>query len=236
MASSPLAAKDRITIDADGIIAACGAHETLFGLLGGRYEHQPLCRLLRSGPLFEPMAAVSFGLCGKFDIPYMQTCQCPEGLGVAPGVRRYGFTLRSFDFDPSAAPPGCSSVMAALHVPLDYWNKLRETKPASYRLQKELLADQLAAKIDARYPGFKDAIEIVDVATPATFMRLANPYKGSLEGFAPTPEVFRMPVRKTLAGLRRLYLCSQWTSAGGGIGAAIAGGREAARRMLRELG
>jgi phytoene dehydrogenase-like protein len=220
---------------ADGIIAACDAYDALINLLGRRYQHQQLRRLLQSGPLFEPLTTVSFGVCKRLDIPYSLTCECPEGIGVASGVKRYGCILRSFDFDPSAAPTGCSSVMAALHAPLDYWKRLRETNPDSYRLQKELLADQLAAKIDTRYPGFRDAVEIVDVATPATYVRLGNAYKGSLEGFAPTPEVLRTPIKKTLAGLRRFCLCSQWTCAGGGIGAAIAGGRDAARLMLKEI-
>ena len=220
---------------ADGVIAACDAHETLTSLLGGRYEHRQLSRLLHSGPLFEPLAVVSFGLRGRFDIPYSLTCGCPEGIGVAPGVKRYGCVIRSFDFDPSAAPAGCSSFTVTLHTPLDYWRKLRDSNPESYRLQKELLADQLAAKIDRRYPGFRDAIEIVDVATPATFYRLTNAYRGSLEGFAPTPEALKTPIKKTLAGLKRFYLCSQWMAAGSGIGGAIAGGCDAARRMLREL-
>ena len=220
---------------ADGVIAACDAYNALVTLLGGRYRHRELALLLRNGPMYEPMAAVSFGLCRRFDIPYALTCECPEGIGVAPGVKRYGFALRSFDFDPAAAPAGCSSVMAGLHVPLEYWKSLRDMNPTSYRLQKELLADQLAAKIEKRYPGFRDAIEIVDVATPATYDRLTNAYKGSLEGFAPTPQVLKTHVKRTLPGLKRFYLCSQWTASVGGIGAAIAGGREAARRLLREL-
>jgi phytoene dehydrogenase-like protein len=125
--------------------------------------------------------------------------------------------------------------MAMFETPLDYWKKLRERNPGSYKLQKEMLAELVSSKIDRRFPGFKDAIEVVDVATPATYARMTNVYRGSYEGFAPTPEVLRTRIPKTLPGLKRFCLCGQWTSPGGGIGAALAGGKEAARRILRDI-
>jgi phytoene desaturase len=220
---------------ADGVIAACDAFDTLERLLGGRYRHPQLGSLLKSAPLYEPLAIVSFGLDRTLGIPYSLTCECPEGFNAAPGARRYGYALRSFDFDKAAAPAGGSSVMAMFEAPLEYWQKLRRDNPDSYRIQKELLADQLAAKIERRFPGFKDAVVIVDVATPATFSRLTNVYRGSFQGLAPTPASLRTPVKKILPGLRRFCLCGQWTTAGGGIGAAVAGGKTAAYMMKKDV-
>ena len=90
--------------------------------------------------------------------------------------------------------------MALFETPMEYWRKLRDGNPVSYRLQKELLAEHVASKIEKRYPGFRDAVEIVDVATPATYARLTNVYRGSFEGFAPTPAVLRTPVKKHCTG------------------------------------
>lgn len=220
---------------ADGIVAACDAYDALEHMLKSRYNHPQLSRLLKSAPLFEPLAVVSFGLGQKFNIPYALTCECPEGFNVAPGVRRYGYALRSFDFDPTAAPPGGSSVVAMFEAPLDYWKKLRHDNPESYKIQKELLADLIASKIEQRYPGFRDAVCIVDVATPATFDRLTNVYRGSFEGFAPTPSSLRTRIDKTLPGLGHFCICGQWTTAGGGIGAAVADGKTAAKIMKKEI-
>jgi phytoene dehydrogenase-like protein len=220
---------------ADGVVAACDAHEIIADLLRHRYGHPALEAQLTKTPLYEPLAVVSFGLDRKFGVPYTLTCECPEGFNVAPGIRRFGYALRSFDFDPTAAPSGGSSVMAMFEAPLDYWLKLRQEKPASYRLQKELLADLVATKIEKRYPGFRDAVCIVDVATPATFSRLTNVYRGSFEGVAPTPEALRVKIKKTFPGLRRFCVCGQWTTPGGGVGMAAADGRIAARIMRKEL-
>jgi phytoene dehydrogenase-like protein len=224
-----------VFIPSDGVVAACDTHETMTDLLGNRYGHPPAEAQLKKIPLFEPLIVISFGLDRKFGIPFSLTCECPEGFTVAPGVKRYGYALRSFDFDPSAAPPGGSSVMAMFEAPLDYWKKLRQDNPRSYRLQKEVLADLVASLIEKRYPGFKDAVCVVDIATPATFSRLTNVYRGSFEGIAPTPEALGARIRKTVPGLRRFCVCGQWTTPGGGIGAAAADGRLAAHIMRKEL-
>jgi len=220
---------------ADGVIAACDTHEILDNLLKRRYEHPSLRAQLKNAALYEPLAVISFGLVKKLGIPYALTCECRDGIDAAPGVRRYGFALRSFDFDPSAAPTGGSSVMAMFEAPLGYWRTLRQEDPDSYRLRKEQLADQIASEIEKRYPGFKDAVCIVDIATPATFLRLANVYRGSFQGVAPTPEALRFRVKKTFPGLRRFCICGQWTTPGGGVGAAAMDGRLAARILRKEL-
>lgn len=225
-----------IDYPSDGVVAACDAYDTLEKMLGGKYNHPQLEEMLKSAPLFEPLAIVSFGLNKKLGIPFSVTYECTEGITVAPGVKQYGYNLRAFDFDTSAAPPDGSSVMAMFEAPLDYWEKLRNENPESYRLQKEQLAEEVASLIEARYPGFKDAVCIVDVATPATYKRLTNVYKGSFEGFAPTPSALKMRIKKTIPGLKRFCICGQWTTAGGGICTAIADGKTAAKLIKKEIG
>ncbi len=82
---------------------------------------------------------------------------------------------------------------------------------------------------------FQDAIEAVDVATPATYVRLANLYKGSWEGFAPTPKALATRINKTVPGLKNFAICGQWTSAGGGICSAVISGKEAAEIAEKAL-
>lgn len=213
---------------ADGVVAACDANYTLRKMLRGMYRHPQLDALLAEAPLFNPLAIVSFGLDRKLGIPFCALCEAPAGIEASPGARVFSYHLRSFDFDDSAAPKDGSSVMVTFDAPLEYWLRLKLEQPDAYRMQKERLADSVAAELDARYPGFRDAIAVVDIATPATFFRLTNVYKGSYEGFAPTPSVLKTKIRKTLPGLKAFCLCGQWTTAGGGICTAIADGRATA--------
>ena len=220
---------------ADAVVAACDAYDTLKRMLGGKYPHPQLDEMLASAPLFDPLALVSFGLTRRFDIPFSRRYECPEGIRTSPDEVQRSFLIRSFDFDPSAAPQGGSSVMVSIKAPLDYWQDLRSRDAHGYKLQKQQLASAVADAIEQRIPGFKAAIDEIDVATPASYVHLANLYKASFEGFQPTPKALKTNFRKTIPGVRNLVLCGQWVMGGGGICAVIADGKQTARMVAKEL-
>lgn len=125
--------------------------------------------------------------------------------------------------------------MVMMNSSLDYWRDLRQSAPDTYRTRKEELAKAVAEALDKRIPGFKDSIEVTDVATPATYIRYANLYKGSWEGFAPIPSSLKYNIKNTIDGIKGLYLCGQWTTVGGGICSAIQSGKGAARAIIKYL-
>lgn len=219
----------------DGVVAACAAYDTLQKLLQSKYSQPQLALLLKSGVYHEPFAIASFGLNKQFGMPYLAHYDCPKGFEVAPGIRSHSCSVRSFEFDPAAAPNGCSSVMASFLAPLEYWTALRNESPKDYRLRKELLAETAACEIEKRYPGFKDAITVVDIATPATYARLTNVYRGSVEMLSPSSSLLKTPIGKTIHGLKNFCLCGQWTTAGGGIKRAVEDGKLAASIMKDRL-
>lgn len=220
---------------ADGVIAACDAYDTINRMLDGKYPHPQLEEMLKDTPLFDPLALVSFGLNKRFGFPYAVSLEVPQGIAVSDTEKSYGISLRSFEFDPASAPEGCSSIMVMLGAPLDYWQQLNESDPAAYQKEKQRLANDVAKVIEAHYPGFSSAIEVTDVSTPATYVRLTNVYKGSFEGFAPTKEAMRKKIPIHFPDLRRMLICGQWTTAGGGICTAIVSGKDAAEKMEKEL-
>ena len=220
---------------ADYVVAACDAYDALHKMLGGRYAHPQLDELLANGRLFDPLILVSFGLGRRFDIPYSVSYECPEGIETSPGTKAFGFALRSFDFDPIAAPEGGSSVMAMLDAPFEYWAELRKTDLAGYRAEKQRLADAVAGELEKRLPGFTAAIHVTDVATPATYLRLTNVHKASYEGFVPVPELLTLNIKRKIPGLKRFMLSGQWTTVGGGICSAVADGLSAAKKIAKEL-
>lgn len=76
---------------ADAVVAACDVHDTLQNILGGRYSHPQLDEMLKTAPLFDPLAIVSFGLTKKFNIPYSVRYECKEGIQVTPEVVQHPF-------------------------------------------------------------------------------------------------------------------------------------------------
>jgi phytoene dehydrogenase-like protein len=220
---------------ADYVVAACDAYDALKKMLGGRYAHPQLDGLLKDKNLFDPLALVSFGLDKRFDIPFSVSCECPEGIETSPATKARGFLLRSFDFDPGAAPEGGSSVMVMMDAPYEYWTNLRAADLAEYRRQKQRLADAVSAELDRRMPGFAASIRVTDVATPATYLHLTNVYRASYEGFVPIPELIAMNIQRKVPGLERFMLSGQWTTVGGGICTAVADGMATAKKIAKEL-
>ncbi len=220
---------------ADMVIAACDMHALLNKQLKGRYAHPQLDAMLKESPLFPPLALVSFGVKKRLGIPFAATCECPAGIQTSPDTKAHSLFVRSFDFDPSAAPEGKSSVMAMLDAPLAYWQALRAENIGEYRKQKQALSDAVAAEIEVRFPGFTEAIEVTDVSTPATYVRLTDAYQASYEGFMPTPQDLFRRIDRTVPGVRNMILAGQWVTPGGGICTAVDSGKSAARTALREL-
>ncbi|MDF2987894.1 MAG: dependent oxidoreductase [Eubacterium sp.] len=221
---------------AESVVAACDLYDVLQNMLGRKYSHKQLDPLLESAELFQPLLLVSFGLNKRFNLPYSQNFECPEGIRVDSENKSHYINVRAFEFDPSSAPDNCSSVMVMLDSPLEYWQNLRKNDPAGYRSRKEELAQEVLSKMEKHFPGFKAAVEIIDVATPATYIRYANLYKGSWEGFAPTPSSLKVNIKKKIDGIHGLYLCGQWTTIGGGICSAVQSGKETAKAVIKQLG
>ena len=219
--------EDGSRIDADVVVSACDLRATLHGLLDGTRQDETHRLLLETGKLYDSCVQVSFGV--KRVISELGDCMLkafhldrPLKLG---GTDIEWMTAKSYAYDPSFAPEGCSVVTSLLFGGWEFWSRLRED-PTAYAAEKEKLAAACAGAIDSRVPGFRDAIEVTDVATPATFERYTGNWKGAFMTWKLTPEFQRKYgyVRKTVPGLDNLYIAGMWTSPPGGIpGAAIAG-------------
>ncbi len=221
---------------ADAIVAACDMYDVLKNMLDSRFTHKQLDPLLESAELFPPITVVSFGLNKKFNLPFSHNFEYPEGIKIDSERVSHFLSVRSFEFDSSSAPENCSSIMVMLDSTLEYWQSLRRDHPEEYRTRKEELAREVVSALDKRIPGFKEAVAVTDVATPATYIRYANLYKGSWEGFAPTPSSLKVNIKNKIDGIKGLYLCGQWTTVGGGICSAVQSGKEAAKAVARQLG
>ncbi len=118
-----------------------------------------------------------------------------------------------YDFDPSLAPEGKTLLRVMLPADFDYWKDLREQDRGRYKAEKQQVADQVIARLDRRYPGLADQVEMCDVATPATFERYTGNWRASYMGWLFTPEMTMAQISKTLPGLDNFYMIGQWVGA-----------------------
>jgi len=71
--------------------------------------------------------------------------------------------------------------------------------------------------LEKTYPGIKDFIEVVDVATPLTDIKHTGVYRAAYEGFMPTKRNTNKTISPIIKGLDNFILAGQWLFPGGGL-------------------
>ncbi|MCA3239425.1 MAG: NAD(P)/FAD-dependent oxidoreductase [Curvibacter sp.] len=133
----------------------------------------------------------------------------------------------------SFSPPGKTN---ASLMSLQYsapWEALdtEQYAAAKYRFAQELLA--LAERV---FPGLRDHIEELEIATPLTVMRYLNTPGGAIYGFQQT-EIQSIPLERKPLAVDGLYLAGAWATIGGFQSAYHSGqftARAVARRFAKE--
>ncbi|MEU1179561.1 FAD-dependent oxidoreductase [Streptomyces sp. NPDC005820] len=110
-------------------------------------------------------------------------------------------------------------------------------RPDSYRKFKDELTDRLIARLEERWPGFRETIAFAELATPLSFETYQHSVRGSFYGLAATPQRLRSARAGCRTPVKGLFVAGQdaW---GSGVVGALAGGLMAANAVLkpRQLG
>ena len=201
---------------ADIVISNADGRTTIFDMLGGKYTNERI-RTFYSNPIErqDMTVHVSFGV--NRDIsnePHALVLFLEKPVTIMDGdVDRLDVELTSHD--PSMAPPGKGVIKVVLNSSYAYWKRLYPTYEA-YEAEKQRVAATLADELEVRFPGFKEQIEVVDVATPMTFERYTGTWQGFQasvpgQGFSTFFNVLRgKGWCRTLPGLKNFYMVGQW--------------------------
>jgi all-trans-retinol 13,14-reductase len=151
-----------------------------------------------------------------------------------------GFGLTVYDnLYPGCSPEGKNTINIIATQGYEPWKKFeagyfKGDKDAYYR-EKKRIADLLVDKAEERFlPGLRDAIEVMEVATPLTNVRFTSNYRGAIYGWDQT--VDNSGNRRVQPGtpIKGLYLSGAWTSPGGGYGACIPSGLTCFARVMED--
>ncbi|MGA2532969.1 MAG: NAD(P)/FAD-dependent oxidoreductase [Candidatus Aminicenantales bacterium] len=220
----------------DIVISAADAHDTVTKMLGGRYVNPDLAKAFESYERFPSMILVSLGLGKDYSaIPPCQIFALKEPLILENGaLRRDRLAVRFFTFDPSSAPSGKTAAVVMIETPNDdYWTGLRADHPEAYAAEKTSTAEKVIAALNRVFPGLKDDVEVVDVATLHTVIRYTNNWHGSFEGWRASTGTFGKKMAKTFPGLSGLYMVGQWVNPGGGLPPCSIDGRNLAKKLCK---
>ncbi|MCP4540297.1 MAG: NAD(P)/FAD-dependent oxidoreductase [Chloroflexi bacterium] len=210
---------------ADLVISAADGRTTIFDMLDGKYIDDKIRHDYDERPIFGPYVQISLGVARDFSQePHSLILEPQEPLKVGDQTRRW-IPVKHYCYDPTMAPLGKSVVTVSfLFANYEYWKKLYQDRE-QYKVEKQTLADAVIDQMEKRFPGIKEQIEVVDVATPVTFERYTGNWQGSYMGWQTTPATGIKPMSKTLPGLGSFYMAGQWVLPGGGVSGAIVSGR-----------
>ena len=84
----------------------------------------------------------------------------------------------------------------------EFWTDLRQKNRNVYLEEKRKIADEVINILDKKLNGIKDKIDMIDVATPATFVRYTGNWRGSIQGWQNENIFKRNPFRSNLREYR----------------------------------
>ena len=226
---------DGTEVRGDYVISAADLYTTLYHMLDGKYIDPMHQELFTSCKLIPSMVQVSFGV--NMDLSSQPGC---IGEFFKPEVikddRFDWIMVKNYCFDPTLAPKGKSVVVSGFTIDdFSYWEKLA-ADPGKYRAEKDRIAKEFADELDFKYPGFKSAIEVVDVATPMTYVRYTGNWKGTFMTWIISPDKVKQfrTIKKTVPGLDNFWLSGMWVQPPGGVPTGAMTSRQVIQLMCKK--
>jgi phytoene dehydrogenase-like protein len=221
---------------ADWIVSAADGHTTIFDMLDGKYIDDTIRGYYDNPKLYPPLIYIGLGVNRRFD-------DIPSSIGglsfpldppvTITGKERKRLTVLIYNFDPTFAPEGRTTLVVSLDTDYDYWEELYK-EPERYKAEKENIADMVVALLDKRFPGLAGQVEMRDIATPMTWVRYTGNWRGSYEGWMMSLDSLTKVMSKTLPGLDNFYMAGQWVNPGGGIPTAIMSGSHTLQMICKK--
>lgn len=225
-------------VDADIVISAADWNFTVFKALEGKYTDKVITSLKNQEILdvFESALLISLGVSGLFEItPHLLRFPLDEAFKIEDGTTFERIEAHIYNYDKTMSPEGKTTITVTLMTKNgDFWINLRETDYPTYKEIKAKIGQEIIDILDNKLGGIKSSVEVIDVATPATFSRYTGNWKGSIQGWMPSTKLFSpSPVKNTLPGLKSLYMTGHWMVPGGGLPTALLTGRNIAQIICK---
>jgi phytoene dehydrogenase-like protein len=217
-------------IHGDVIISAADGHHTLFYLLGGQYLTETIKKCYSGNYPTLTSVQVSLGVNADLsnEARWVQV-RLDNPVTLAGQQHKFISFYNYFD-DETMIPKGKSVIVSHTVTPFEYWEKFNRHTP-EYREEKRKIADEVIKSAEKRFPSIKGKIEVVDVATPLTYIRYTNVWRGAYMTWIPTPKSeILTKISNSLPGLENFYMIGQWVSSPGTPGALRTG-----RKVIQDI-
>lgn len=223
----------------DYFIAACDAKVLYEQLLQGRYPDSEFEKRY-SDPETYPLASniyIGIGYEGEMnDIP--RTLKFPvESMDIMQNQKPIDYLqMTHYGYEPNFAPKGHTAITFAINQfkpELDEWERLAKHKEA-YNKEKDRIGKAVIQGMETRFPHMKGKLKLLDVATPQTYVRYCNAYRGAFMAFWPTIRGKSLVHTGRIKGLSNIVLSGQWIQPPGGLPNAVITGKDTIMRLCKK--
>ena len=227
-------------IYADYVVTACDAHETLKHLLKGEYLDPAFDKRFKNPVIYSVPSDVYISYAIKTEkfkeLNVTHTYQFDTEPYRVGNSYHTCIKFKDYSYDDSFIN-GDSNFFNVM-IPQDdfdfsFWEKLYRNKEL-YRKEKERLSYYVMKLIEERFPSLKGALTPIDVATPMTYKRYCNAYRGAYMPFGLDFRSSMLMHSGKIKGLKNLYIAGQWVQMPGGVPLALMSGKFAIQRILKQ--
>ncbi len=211
---------------ADIVVSSADGHATLYDMVGDKFIDSDISELYKNSSKYQTFTSLQVSLGVNYDLwdkPHFLKLILDNPISI-DGFRMDYIPIKHYCYDHTFCPQGKSVITSLIDTSYEYWENLYKT-PEKYKMQKQRIADAVIAAIEKKYPEIKNNIDVIDVATPMTYNRYANAWKGAYMSWLVTPEVGIFKVPKELSNLNNFFMTGQWTNPPGGLSSALIAGR-----------
>ncbi|WP_405905937.1 FAD-dependent oxidoreductase [Streptomyces sp. NBC_00828] len=222
----------RYRVRTDTVVSAAGVRNT-YALIGKTHELAELPAERSAVMLFLGLdrSPAEFGLRGE-NHWFMPDLDEHDSIHRPPGEGTLYVSFASLN-NPAARFHTVELLELVDPKVVDQWRGMPENeRPDSYRKFKDELTGRLIARLEERWPGFRETIAFAELATPLSFETYQHSVLGSFYGLAATPQRLRSARAGCRTPVKGLFVAGQdaW---GSGVVGALAGGLMAANAVLK---
>lgn len=223
---------------ADIIISAADGKSTVYDLLQGKFLDKAIVERY-DGSLFEHIDKtlyVSIGVNKDFSKEdHKIYFNLKKHITIDAKTSMDHLDLSHYCYDPGSAPPG-KTLFTLMPDALDweYWKSLRENDIATYNKEKERIAGSIIEALDEQFGDIKDNVEMIDIATPATYIRYTGNWTGGQISWKAKKEIMGKATTWKIKGLRSFYMTGQWAGVSGGLNNVVMMGNHLAQIICKD--
>jgi phytoene dehydrogenase-like protein len=201
-------------------------------MLEGKYLSPKLKEAYTNWDLYTPFFQVAFGVNARLDSKAVVTTYFKEPFRIGNLEVKFGYSLMNQSaIDPTLAPENKSTLIIRFDSAWENWENIDDEE---YELRKDQIREKGIEILEKHFPGIRDKIAVIDVATPRTLVKYTGVWKGAYEGFLPTGNMIKKTLPNTLPNLKSFYMVGQWMFPGGGIPPAAQSGKWVMQTICRE--